>query len=98
MLNDLILSWAEDKGILDEGTIEGQLDKLQEEFDELKAAIEMHDREEIEDAIGDMQVVLIILADLMGMDAREALRGAYDVICTRKGKMVDGVFVKEEAA
>jgi len=98
MLNDLILGWADDRGILDNGTVEGQLTKLQEEFDELKAAIEMNDRAEIEDAIGDMQVVLIILADLMGMDAREALRGAYDIICQRKGKMVDGVFVKEEAA
>jgi len=98
MLNDLILGWASDRGILDQGTIEGQLEKLQEEFDELKAAIEMHDRTEIEDAIGDMQVVLIILADLLGLDAQEALRTAYGVIATRKGKMENGVFVKEEAA
>jgi NTP pyrophosphatase (non-canonical NTP hydrolase) len=98
MLNDLVLGWAHDRGILDNGTVEGQMAKLQEEFDELKAALKANDREEIEDAIGDMQVVLIILADLMGMDARDALRCAYDVICQRKGKMVDGVFVKEEAA
>jgi len=98
MLNDLILGWADDRGILTNGTVEGQMEKLQEEFDELKAALSMNDRAEIEDAIGDMQVVLIILADLLGMDAQEALRNAYSVIAQRTGKMVDGVFVKDDAA
>jgi len=98
MLHDLVIGWADDRGILDHGTVEGQMEKLQEEFDELKDAIAKNDMAEIEDAIGDMQVVLIILAQLKGLDALEALRTAYGVIATRKGKMVDGVFVKEEAA
>ena len=31
-----------------------------------------------------------------GIDPRECLQGAYDVISKRKGKMVNGVFVKDE--
>lgn len=96
MLKDLILEWARERGILDVGTVYGQLDKLYEEVDELSVAIKNHDRAEIRDAIGDIQVVLIILAHLLEEDSMKCLAGAYDVIKQRKGKMVDGVFVKED--
>jgi len=95
-LNELVLAWADEKGILETGTVQGQLGKLHEEFSELETAIAFEDMEEVADAIGDMQVVLIILAELVGMDANECLAGAYDVISQRKGEMVNGVFVKEE--
>jgi len=96
MLKDLILDWAKDRGILDVGTVWGQMDKLYEEVDELSVAIKNSDRAEIRDAIGDIQVVLIILSELLEEDSVKCLEGAYDVIKQRKGKMVDGVFVKEE--
>ena len=50
---------------------------------------------EIKDAIGDMTVVLIILADLCGLSHSDCLESAYNVISKRTGKMVDGVFVKD---
>ena len=95
MIAEAVLNWAKDRGILDNGTVEGQMTKLQEEFDELKDAIAINDEAEIKDAIGDMQVVLIILAELLDMDAQEALQEAYNTISQRKGKMVNGVFVKD---
>jgi NTP pyrophosphatase (non-canonical NTP hydrolase) len=94
-LEDLVLGWAEDRGILEQGTIEGQLKKLQEELDELKHAYETDDRTEYADAIGDCAVVLIILADMYGLNYKDCLASAYSVIAQRKGRMIDGVFVKD---
>lgn len=94
-LEDLVVGWAEDRGILDQGTIEGQLCKLQEEVNELKEAYDKDDRTEYADAIGDCAVVLIILAEMYGLDYRDCLSSAYGVIAKRKGRMIDGVFVKD---
>jgi len=91
-----VLAWAKQKGILDTGTVAGQLGKLHEEFKELEDAVSFEDMPEIADAIGDMQVVLIILAEMYGLSAQECLEGAYEVIARRKGEMVNGVFVKDE--
>ena len=94
-LEDLVVSWAEDRGILEQGTIEGQLCKLQEEVNELKEAYDKDDRTEYADAIGDCAVVLVILAEMYGLDYRDCLSTAYGVIAQRKGRMIDGVFVKD---
>jgi hypothetical protein len=42
-----------------------------------------------------MLVTIIILAKLCDLTTTECLEAAYDVIKTRKGKMVNGLFVKE---
>ena len=94
-MEDLVLGWAEDRGILEQGTIEGQLKKLKEEMEELVHAYETDNRTEYADAIGDCAVVLIILADMYGLSYRDCLASAYSVIVQRKGKMIDGVFVKD---
>ena len=47
------------------------------------------------DDIGDMMVVLINIAERNGLSISECLAQAWDDIKDRKGKMVDGVFVKE---
>lgn len=51
---------------------------------------------EMEDALGDTLVTLIILADILGYDLKECLQEAYDVISKRKGKTINGSFVKEQ--
>jgi hypothetical protein len=51
--------------------------------------------EALQDAIGDMAVVAINIAEREGFTYDEALAGAYDEIKDRKGKMIDGIFVKE---
>ena len=47
------------------------------------------------DGIGDVVVTLIILAMQNDMDLYECLNQAYNEIKDRKGKNVNGVFVKE---
>lgn len=97
-LQDLVVIWAENKGILGKngkGTVEGQLQKLAEEFHELQDGIARDKEDEIIDAIGDMQVVLIILAKMYGLSATACLASAYSEIATRTGRMENGVFVKD---
>ena len=50
---------------------------------------------DIRDDIGDMLVVMLNIVARNGLSLSECLEKAYDDIKDRKGKMVDGVFVKE---
>ena len=49
------------------------------------------------DGIGDTTVTLILAAEMAGLRFEDCLQAAYDEIKGRKGKMVEGVFVKEVA-
>lgn len=46
--------------------------------------------------MGDIFVTLIVLCKQLGIDCVECLQLAYDKISKRKGKTIDGTFVKEE--
>ena len=91
---DLIRDWAEDKGIYDKGDQKTQYVKLMEEAGEVGRAILKSDLPEIQDGIGDMVVVLTNLAELSGLTIEECIESAYDTIAKRKGKMINGTFVK----
>jgi len=91
---DLIRDWAEDKGIYDKGDQKTQYVKLMEEAGEVGRAILKDDTLEIQDGIGDMVVVLTNLAELSGLTIEECIDSAYDTIANRKGKMINGTFVK----
>ena len=91
---DLIRDWAEDKGIYDKGDQKTQYVKLMEEAGEVGRAILKTDLPEIKDGIGDMVVVLTNLAELSGLSIEECIESAYDTIAKRKGKMINGTFVK----
>ena len=95
-LQELVLEWADDKGILSSATPMTQFGKTQEEVYELAEAIVFELPEQVEDAIGDIIVTLIIQAKMWDLDAEKCLESAYNVISKRTGKMVDGVFVKDE--
>ena len=92
---DLIRTWATDKGIYKSGDSKTQYLKLMEEAGELAEAILKNDETEVIDAIGDMVVVLTNLAKLRGHNIEDCVTSAYDVIKSRKGKMVNGTFVKQ---
>ena len=62
---------------------------------ELAKALLNNDKPEIIDAIGDIVVVLTNLAKLEDLKIEECVLSAYDVIKSRKGKMINGTFVKE---
>lgn len=72
-----------------------QLIKLDEEVDELKQAIALNNRELTIDSIGDITVVLVQLASQLQLDYIGCVNAAYQEIKDRKGKLVNGMFVKE---
>ncbi|WP_398290355.1 MazG-like family protein [Sporosarcina sp. NCCP-2716] len=73
-----------------------QMLKLMEEVGEIAAALARGDMAAVKDGIGDVHVVQTILSMQLGTSIEECAGLAYDEIKDRKGKMVDGVFIKEE--
>lgn len=156
-LEPLVIKWGDKKGIFINGTPYKQLLKTGEEILELLHAIEDNNLDEIEDAIGDIVVTLIIYAEMKKITCKrdfknhsfkaddaaahrlvtdysvllqaekfgqslkpiidmhemmmiklhriackynlniwECLKTAYNVIKNRKGKMINGVFIRDE--
>ena len=94
-LENEIIEWANDRNIFDQSTAHLQFSKTLEEVNELYDGIQEGDVDEIADAIGDVIVTLIILAQMWGLSTTDCLTGVYKEISQRKGKMVNGKFVKE---
>lgn len=94
-LPHLIRDWANARNLIKGGTAKDQMLKLAEEVGELASGIAKANREEIEDAIGDCFVVLTIIAAQYNLAVEGCVASAYEQIKDRKGKLVDGVFVKE---
>jgi len=94
-LETAVIKWAEDRGIFEKATPASQWEKTHEEVLELIEGIVKNDRREIEDAIGDIVVTLIIQARMHGLSLGQCLASAYDQIKNRTGKMINGVFVKD---
>ena len=105
-LKQKIVKWGEDRNIFEFSTPIKQLHKTQEELDEtMQALVQFADAktdkakqdaiEAVVDGIGDMGVTLLMLCHKMDVDFIECLASAYDVIKDRKGKMINGLFVKE---
>lgn len=97
-MNELVKAvqeWSINKG-LHQADPAKQFLKVAEEFGEIAAAMARGQRDELQDAIGDATVTLIILAQQHDMEYADCLETAYNVIAKRKGKMIDGVFVKSE--
>ena len=93
---DDIRKWARVRGIYDSGDQKTQYIKLQEEAGELAKALLNKDEVEIQDAIGDMVVVLTNLAELCDFRIEDCIDAAYNEISNRKGMMINGTFVKTD--
>ena len=87
--------WSKDRG-LDQADSAKQYLKVAEEVGEVAASLARNDRYALEDGIGDVLVTLIILGQQNDLSIERCLNTAYNEISDRKGKMVNGVFVKEE--
>lgn len=110
-LVQLVNDWAKEKGILQKATPLRQHNKTDEEVNELYEALlaqannlysftnskgeTVNTEHEVKDAIGDILVTLVIQCKLQGLDIVECFNQAYNIIKNRKGKMIDGQFVKE---
>lgn len=90
-----IIQWAIDRG-LDKVDPSKQAVKLMEEVGELAGGLARDNMDVIKDSLGDIYVVMVILALRLGIDLQEAIDSAYDVIKDRKGKLINGVFIKQE--
>ena len=90
-----IRDWADERGLYDKGDTKTQFCKLMEEAGELGRAVLKDNQAEFVDAIGDMVVVLTNMAMLGGTSIETCIDAAYDEIKNRKGKMVNGTFVKQ---
>jgi NTP pyrophosphatase (non-canonical NTP hydrolase) len=90
-----IRGWAHARNLVVGSTPEKQTVKLLEEVGELAAGVARNDGAKIMDGIGDAVVVLTILAEMYGVTIESCIQMAYDEIKERKGKMINGVFVKE---
>jgi NTP pyrophosphatase (non-canonical NTP hydrolase) len=94
---DAIEDWALERGLIEQSTVEAQLLKLVEETAELITAIRKRDRLATQDSIGDIQTVLAVICVKLDCYLSVCASAAFDEIKDRRGKMVDGQFVKEVA-
>ena len=91
-----VLRWAEARHIIPNSSSQVQALKLVSEVGELCDALIKKDRDGVIDGIGDSLVVLIILADIEGLNLLSCLESAYNEIKDRRGTLQpNGVFVKE---
>lgn len=93
-LVEQVQQWSIDKD-LNNGNPDRQALKFYEEAGEVAAALSRGNLEALKDGIGDTVVTLIILAQQHDMTLQECLQFAYDEIKGRKGKTINGTFIKE---
>lgn len=99
-LIEKINEWAISKG-LNKGNPKIEWMKVTEEVGEIRDVfLKPNDFDDpemaLKDAIGDSIVTLVVLCLQLGYDVEECLKIAYNNIKDRKGKMVNGTFIKEE--
>lgn len=90
-----IRQWAQDRNLIEGSTPASQMLKLTEELGELANAINKNKKVELVDSVGDVVVVLTIIAQMYGFKIEDCVNHAYIEIKDRKGRMVNGTFVKE---
>ena len=95
-LAELTIDWAQKRNLIHRDNANKQMLKVMEEVGELAAALAKGKELETVDAIGDSFVTLIILAAQLGYDPELCLEAAYNEIANRKGKTVNGVFLKND--
>ncbi len=93
-LLEKVKEWAIERN-LQTGDPKKQTLKLMEEVGELAQGLCKGNEVLVKDSIGDITVVLIILSMQLGVNFEDCLEIAYDEIKHRKGKLVNGIFVKE---
>ena len=93
-LIEKIKQWVSDRNLNTQDP-RVQMCKTMEELGELANAINKGNKADAMDGIGDIVVTLICISMQLDVDFNECLKIAYNEIKDRKGKMVNGMFVKE---
>jgi len=92
-LIEKVIKWHYDRNLIEGSTDKDQVLKLLQELGELSDSV--CKGKDIKDDIGDMLVVMLNIAERNGVILAECLQKAWDDIKLRKGRMIDGIFVKE---
>lgn len=93
-LIDKVVQWHHDRNLINGSSDKDQTLKLLQELGELSDSV--CKGRDIRDDIGDMLVVMLNLTTRNNITLEQCLEQAYNDIKDRKGKMIDGVFVKEK--
>ena len=88
-----VSQWHHDRNLIDGATSKDQVLKLVQEVGDLSDSV--CKQQDVKDDIGDCLVILINIAERENTTLEECLAVAYEDIKDRKGRMVDGIFVKE---
>ena len=89
-----VSQWHRDRNLIEGSTDKDQVLKLMQELGELSDSV--CKGEDIRDDIGDMLVVMINIIERNNLTLTDCFEQAWNDIKDRKGKMVDGIFIKEE--
>jgi len=92
-LEKKIIAWHKARNLIEGSSDHQQFEKLLEEVEELR--LNIMTSQPIVDDVGDIVVVLINLCERNGLTLKECMAHAYNDIKDRRGRMVDGLFVKE---
>ena len=92
-LEQAVIQWHYDRNLINGATDKDQVLKLIQEVGELSDNV--CKGQDIRDDCCDIMVVLINIMERNRVSMEECLEVAYNDIRNRKGRMVDGIFVKE---
>ena len=91
-----IADWAKARNLIEGSTPQAQFLKLAEELGEVAECIAKGlSQDELKKELGDMLVVITIIAEQHGLSTNECATAAYEKIKHRKGRMQNGVFIRE---
>jgi NTP pyrophosphatase (non-canonical NTP hydrolase) len=94
-LEMLVIRWAKDRQIIGKASAETQALKTVAEMGELCEAVIRGDRAAQAGEVGDVFACLLILCEMLDLDATECLEMAYDKCKSRTGaSLPNGTFVK----
>ena len=94
-ITELIKKWAIERD-LQSGNPQAQMLELLKELIKLGNNITKFGEGQILESIGDIYVGSVVLCMQLGLDINDCIKAAYEEIKDRKGKMVEGIFVKEK--
>lgn len=93
-IQECVINWSKERKLNNYNNRFIQLAKVMEELGELSKAMIQDDTDEIIDALGDVNVTLIVLADQMELLLSDCLEVAFNEIKNRKGVLKNGSFIK----
>ena len=88
-----VIKWHHDRNLIEGSSDKDQALKLLQELGELSDSV--CKGKDIKDDIGDMLVVMLNITTRNNISLTECLAKAWEDIKDRKGRMIDGIFVKE---